>query len=120
MKIDLKAQIVFKLPLTTKHVSLLIRLSEHHYDGKCRKAKDGFLKDWDAIIKSWDKFPPDPEYRYVEASSHEIDTCLKLMEIARGFFNVDDWLICCSLGHSFSGAMSLANQCYSNWKATWE
>jgi hypothetical protein len=63
----------------------------------------------------------DEEYRYVMGTFHELDTCLKIMEVSTALFDREraELVIVRELQKSFSGATGLANNKYAEWRATY-
>lgn len=75
MKIEISSRPVFSLPLPLKTVELLMTMSRHHYDGRCKSASavGGFIYGWSNSVT----FAPEGP---VDATWDQLDTLLKICE----------------------------------------
>lgn len=117
MKIGLTARIEFSLPITQDQIAILTKLAKHHYDAKCKAAP--FLARWASTIEIMKTYEPDPDHHTVDATNDQIQTCLKLMEMATALLEPEQITVCRALSRDLSGALHLSNECYSNWQATY-
>lgn len=129
MNIEITGTPAFHLPLTPLHIDVLMRLSDLHYDGTCKAASKlgGFLYGWNNAIQ-WRHKNPDPKddtIHTVRADWHNLDICLKIMEIAymRGWLDAmesnhsreDIQTAVHELELSFRGAMRQASHEREHW-----
>lgn len=84
MKIQITASPVFHLPLTASDVRLLRELAAAHYDSVCKAAGvlGGFLYGWSNMLSCIEDEPASAEPRTVDATWRNIDTTLKILEMA--------------------------------------
>lgn len=124
MKVDISVNFVYSVHLTKQDVDVLIKLSQRHYDGRCKLAsmEGGFLAKWSRWIEVClltEQQPP-----LTEANSTELDTCLKLLEIRH--YAGDSILSAAEsdrsdiLAKAFHGAMTLANSKFTDWRASYD
>lgn len=108
MQIKLTTSIVFDVPFTAEHVAGLVKLSALHYDGNCKMASkpDGFLARWGANLA----------YGPIRATFHELDICLKLLEMR--FVLPDDFGG--DLAIDLRRVLVLANRKFREWQAVYE
>lgn len=118
MKIEIRAQFVFELPLTAEQTAALITLSELHYDGRCRMASRGFLAGWRSQIAAAVECDI-PDYT-VRASYDELDTCMKLLEMRFAAQHLVNRAVTDGLNRHFWGAAQLANSKYNDWQSIYE
>lgn len=90
MRIAVTNKPSFVLTLECEVIPLLMLLSQHHYDSKCRAAsawpsrgpQQGFLAAWNNICEN---FSENGQFQ-VNATWDQLDTVCKICEAARGMF----------------------------------
>ncbi len=124
---------MFELPLTAEHIDALIKLSQSHYDARCKMASnvallggDGFLAKWQRLYENdqWyrnqlteEDITPDPFT--VGASFDELDISMKILEMCDMLGDVELVALCRAMARSFAGAAFVANNKYHEWQTTY-
>jgi hypothetical protein len=120
MQINISVQFMFDVPLTAQHVAALIKLSQHHYDHRCKEASSetGFLTVWLRMINNCTTLGLD--VAPTRATWSELDTCLKLLETRRlAALLIGEADLCDDLNRAFAGALGLAGSKYHDWRAVY-
>lgn len=121
MQIVITAVPRFSVALSPEDVELLSRLSASHYDARCRAASvpgvHGFIHGW-RVGQTWASEEGDEQVPAAEATWHELDTSLKIMENTRGLPS-DDQARARELTRNLSGALEFARALLPVWKAVY-
>lgn len=129
---------MFELALTSDHVEVLREIAAHHYDGKCRAAghdtsekergglfpdRNGFLTGWLRLLEPRPGCVVQPPEK-IDADWHELDTCLKIIEMAGTMFGRLGGLesprklgLATEMMIDFNHAMNVAREAMKTWKA---
>lgn len=122
MKIEIYSKPMFRFSLTEAEVDLLLELSSRHYDGKCKAASQcgGFLYGWKNLFLlpelAGNKRPDSEE---ISADWHQLDTCLKIMELGV-YYKEPTRTIIERLSHNFWSAMQQAKKEVPKWTTIYE
>ena len=90
-KIGIATRAVFSLDLTDAELKLLHDCSRAHYDHVCKQASEFITATtpaWqheDQFIASWRRMAGNG-FRWMQATPRQIDTCLKILEVAGYMF----------------------------------
>jgi len=118
VEIKVRARPEFHLKLTFEHVQILTELASVHYDARCKSLVDfadsktgrrnGLLTLWGLGLNPAN---PWPTSEYVTAKFHDLDLCMKVMEMAQIMFKgrATKLAIVQELQKSFFKAMRVAN-----------
>ena len=141
MEITIRADFEFTIPLTMADVECLMKLSRHHYDGKCKQAsaepytsKANFLTGWRNSIAMDMKYNEmcdsgeikrdegeEPIVPTIRATWDNLDTSLKIMEMS-SYLTREDAVYAASVKKmrgDFNGALTLAREKYREWQTTY-
>lgn len=121
MKIEITAVPKFSFTLEQADLDVLMTLSKHHYDARCRSysqgvgeaGRNGLLVIWQMFCVSAEQTGP----RLVEvtASQADLDTLLKCMEMPQCLQTPDELQRLDKLRKAFIGAMRHAGVLYRTW-----
>lgn len=112
MKIEIHAVAKFWVGLTLAHVEVLKKAADWHYDAVCQAAAKpgGFIFGWHNTLVFCSE--EGAELPNCQASFRDLDTCLKILEIANRVCipEPENQKIVCELRDSFHKAFRLANE----------
>lgn len=119
MQIVITARPIFNLPLTLDQIELLAKLSDAHYDGRCKAASrpgtGGFIHGWKGCATFHAENPHlDREPFTVQATWHEIDTTLKILEMC-SYLPVPERAMALELQADLYAALQHADKVVPSW-----
>lgn len=117
MKIAIRGSPLFDVPLTAEHAEVLIECAAAHYDATCRAAgSEGFLVTWHRLLTPFMSVEP---LARVEATWHELDCCLKILEGRRGLLREGTRrrLLADEMFRDFFAALNAARRVSDAWRA---
>ena len=133
MEIDIRVKFIFHVPFTETDINVLMLLSEHHYDGKCKAASKvgGFIYGWKNQLETHKKLKAQSlingrhdkhSQLTMETDWHELDTTMKTME--NSFILTRDkpeWTASVTkMRKAIMGALNLSNTHYEDWQDTYK
>ena len=91
MDIEVRYKPYFQLQMSVVLIDRLMKLADAHYDGRCRQAGrvGGFIYGWNNHAT----FAPEESAVEVSANPDELDTCMKICELARTLLAPADLLL---------------------------
>ena len=117
MKVLIRSQPVFDIPITPIELGILKRMSESHYDGHCNSISrvGGFLYGWtnhQEFLAEIDA--PEDQYR-VTATWSQVDTLLKCLEMRRYLHSDDEREIALRLSRQLFKLLQVASESIGAW-----
>jgi len=131
MKIEVVGEPRIRMPLTVAQVSLLLKLSAHHYSGDCRElsapagsmgatTNAGMLSGWrNQIALRLEDSGDRAAAHAVSASIRQLDLCLKVLEL-RGVCDDSERELASALSRAILQAMRFASETARAWHGEME
>ena len=122
MKIDITAQPIFWVEMTSSQLAILRYCSNHHYDATCKAMSDNIAEGGvkkNGSLTEWGFSVTSETGGMVRAEFHDLDLCLKLLEIADylpALSAETPKIIVKEIRRSFCKALMLASRELSNLK----